>query len=46
MHTREVSALSLEAYVLDENLVHGISVYFSIQRPSKEREKDIYQKRT
>ena len=45
MHTREVSALSLEANVLNENLVDGISVYFSTQRPSKEREKDVYQKR-
>ena len=44
MHTREVSALSLEANVLNENLVDGISVYVSTQRLSKEREKDVYQK--
>ena len=41
MHTRGVSALSLETNVLNKNLVDGISVYISTQRPSKEREKDI-----
>ena len=45
IQTRGVSALSLEANVLNENLVDGISVYVSTQRLSKEREKDVYQKR-
>ena len=44
MQTRGVSAFSLEANVLNENLVDGISVYVATQRPSKEREKDVYQK--
>ena len=44
MQTRGVSAFSLEANVLKENLVDGISVYVATQRPSKEREKDVCQK--
>ena len=44
MQTRGVSAFSLEANVLNENLVDGISVYVATQRPSKESEKDVYQK--